>query len=114
MMEKNTNGMRELHLGMSSVINMAHYARVENNIVQEVIVADKEFIATWPGEWIKTSYNTRRGKHTLGGTPLRKNYAAAGYIWDEKRDAFYDPQPHPTWTFNEEMCIWEDPRETLR
>ena len=63
------NGMRELHLGMSSITNMSHYARVENNIVQEVIVADKEFIATWPGEWIKTSYNTRAGKHTLGGTP---------------------------------------------
>ena len=110
MMEKNTAGMRELHLGMSSVTNMSHYARVENNIVQEVIVADEEFISTWPGEWIKTSYNTRAGKHMLGGTPLRKNYAGMGYIWDEERDAFYDPQPDPTWTFNEETCVWEEPR----
>ena len=46
----------------------------------------------------------------LGGTPLRKNYAGVGYIWDEKRDAFYDPQPDPTWTFNEETCVWEEPR----
>ena len=94
---------------MSSVINMAHYARVENNIVQEVIVADKEFVDSYPGEWIKTSYNTRQGKHKLGGVPFRKNYAGIGHIWDEKRDAFYEPQLDGQ-IFNEEKCIWEDPR----
>ena len=54
------NGMRELHLGMSSVINMAHYARVENNIVQEVIVADKEFVDSFDTTPILTNAVQRR------------------------------------------------------
>ena len=41
---------------------MAHYAKVENGIVTQVIVAELEFFDTFvdssPGEWIQTSYNT--------------------------------------------------------
>jgi len=55
----------------------------------------------------RTSYNTLLGKHTLGGTPFRKNYAAIGYVYDPVRDAFYEPQPFPSWTLNEETCGWE-------
>jgi hypothetical protein len=58
---------------------MAHYAKVENGIVTNVIVADQEFIDSGavgdPTTWIQTSYNTFGGKHRMGGTPLRKNYA---------------------------------------
>ena len=38
---------------------MAHYARVNNGIVEEVLVAEAEFIDTYespePGEWVQTS-----------------------------------------------------------
>tara|TARA_Y100000310_G_scaffold236881_1_gene240147 strand:- start:198 stop:428 length:231 start_codon:yes stop_codon:yes gene_type:complete len=27
------------------------------------------------GTWVRTSYNTQSGVHTLDGTPFRKNYA---------------------------------------
>lgn len=92
---------------------MGHYAKVRGGIVTKVIVAEQDFIDrlvdTEPGEWIKTSYNTSGGIHKLGGTPLRKNYAGVGYTYDRVRDAFIPPQPYPSWTLNEETCLWDCP-----
>jgi hypothetical protein len=92
---------------------MAHWARVKGGIVTQVIVAEEEYFQTYiddePGEWIQTSYNTRAGQHDLGGTPLRKNFAGVGYIYDSVRDAFYAPQPYASWTLDEETCLWEPP-----
>ena len=92
---------------------MAHYAKVNKGIVEKVIVAEASFFDTYtdnsPGAWIQTSYNTRGGVHQLGGTPLRKNYAGIGYIYDKSRDAFYRPQPYNSWTLNESTCLWEAP-----
>ena len=99
---------------------MAHFAKVENGIVTQVIVIDAETLATghWgdPSLWKQTSYNTHGGVHYTNGVPsedqskaLRKNFAGIGYIWDEERDAFYPPQPYPSWALNEDSCIWEAP-----
>ena len=92
---------------------MAHFAKVNNGIVEQVIVAEPEFFNTFidssPGTWIQTSYNTKGGVHLDGGTPLRKNYAGIGFIYDQVRDAFYEPQPYPSWTLNESTCQWEAP-----
>tara|TARA_Y100001949_G_C15708227_1_gene209765 strand:- start:119 stop:490 length:372 start_codon:yes stop_codon:yes gene_type:complete len=93
---------------------MAHYAEIDNdNIVQRVIVANEEFIKSGklgdPSKWIQTSYNTVKGQHQLGGTPLRKNYAGAGSTYDKDRDAFISPQPYPSWILNEDSCAWEAP-----
>ena len=57
----------------------------------------------------RMSYNTQGGVHKLGGTPFRKNYAGVGYMYDPVRDAFYAPQPYPSWTLNEDSCYWEAP-----
>jgi hypothetical protein len=92
---------------------MAHWARVKGGIVTQIIVAEEEYFQTYiddePGEWIQTSYNTRAGQHDLGGTPLRKNFAGVGYIYDSVRDAFYAPQPYASWTLDAETCLWEPP-----
>lgn len=88
---------------------MAHFAKIENDIVTNVIVAEEDFVQTLEGEWIQTSYNTKGGVHLLGGTPLRKNFAGIGYVYDRVRDAFYEPQPFPSWTLNEDRCVWESP-----
>lgn len=90
---------------------MAHFAKIENNIVTQVIVADtQEWCETnLGGRWIQTSYNTQGGVHTKGGVPLRKNYAGVGYTYDEKIDAFIPPQPFPSWILNEETCLWGSP-----
>ena len=88
---------------------MSHFAKVVNNIVTQVIVAEQDFVDTQEGTWIQTSYNTYGGVHSSGKIPLRKNYAGIGYIYDAVRDAFYFPQPYPSWTLNEDSCIWEAP-----
>tara|TARA_B110000908_G_C10024590_1_gene344466 strand:- start:63 stop:407 length:345 start_codon:yes stop_codon:yes gene_type:complete len=92
---------------------MAHYAKVENGIVTQLIVAEADFFDTFvdssPGEWIQTSYNTLGGVHLNGDTPLRKNYAGQGYTYDSTRDAFIAPQPYTSWTLNETTCLWEPP-----
>ena len=99
---------------------MAHFARVINGLVVEVIVAEQDFIDTLeikPWEtWVQTSYNTYGGKHYHPETrevdkkpPLRKNYAGIGFRYDAERDAFIPPTPYPSWLLNEETCLWEAP-----
>ena len=99
---------------------MAHFAKIdENNIVTRVLVIEQDMVNTglWgdPATWIQTSYNTRGSVHYSsdnlpdGGIALRKNFAGIGYTYDKNRDAFYAPQPYPSWVLNEDSCIWESP-----
>jgi hypothetical protein len=92
---------------------MAHFAKVVDGVVTQVIVAEPEFFQTFvdssPGEWIQTSYNTHGGQHRLGGTPLRKNYAGIGFTYDRTKDAFIPPKPFASWVLNEDTCLWNAP-----
>jgi hypothetical protein len=92
---------------------MAHFAKVVDGVVTQVIVAEPEFFQTFvdssPGEWIQTSYNTYGNQHKLGGTPLRKNYAGIGFTYDRTRDAFIPPKPFASWLLNEDTCLWDAP-----
>jgi hypothetical protein len=92
---------------------MAHYAKVNNGIVEQVIVAEPEFFETFvdtsPGEWIKTSYNTHGNLHALGGTPLRGNFAGIGYTYDKQNDVFYAAQPFTSWVLNQSTWLWGAP-----
>ena len=99
---------------------MAHFAKVVDGTVTQVIVAEPEFFDTFvdssPGQWIQTSYNTRGGVHYSpetnepdDGTPLRYNYAGIGFKYDATADAFYAPQPFASWTLNTETYLWEAP-----
>jgi len=64
----------------------------------------------WPAPmWIQTSYNTAAGKHRLGGTPLRGNYAGIGYTWDEDNNIFYPKSPYPSWVLNTTTASWHSP-----
>jgi len=112
---------------------MAHWAEIdENNIVTQVTVGSNDdpdegyqwLVDNLGGTWVKTSYNTRLGIHVKlnedtsegadtwipsGKPQLRKNFACIGMIYDSVRDAFYWPQPYPSWILDEEKCIWEAP-----
>lgn len=88
---------------------MSHFAKVENGLVTQVIVAEDDFIAELPGVWVQTSYNTYGGIHHLGGKPLRKNYAGIGHTYDEQRDAFIPPKLYPSWVLEENTCLWTAP-----
>lgn len=94
---------------------MAHFARLEDNAVTEVIVVHNNELlvdgvesetkgiqfcqSLFGGSWIQTSYN---------GT-IRKNYAGIGFTYDSVRDAFIAPKPYSSWVLNEDTCIWESP-----
>jgi hypothetical protein len=90
---------------------MSHYAKVENGVVVNVIVAEQDVIDSgiFGDGWVQTSYNTHGGVHANGGTPLRKNYAGVGYTYDLGRDAFIPPKPFASWTLKEETCQWSAP-----
>lgn len=101
---------------------MGNYAKVLNNIVQKVIVADASyfdtFVDTSPGEWIQTSYNTRGGIYYIPNTStpdpdqskaLRANYAGIGFTYDSINDVFYAPQPYPSWTISAPTWLWQPP-----
>jgi hypothetical protein len=94
---------------------MAHFAQIDNGIVQQVIVVSNDdapdpypasealgqaFIASLglTGEWRQTSYNAT----------FRAHYAGLGYTYDETNDVFYPPQPYPSWTLNEDWN-WQPP-----
>lgn len=89
---------------------MSHFARVENGIVTQVIVAEQDFIDSGavgdPNQWIQTSYNTRAGIHPLG-TPLRKNFASVGYSYAADIDAFVPPKPEGDYILNNETGLWD-------
>lgn len=91
---------------------MSHFAKVENGLVTQVIVAEQSFIDSGavgdPSMWVQTSYNTRGGQHPEG-RPLRKNYAGIGYTYDSARDAFIPPKPYDSWLLNDTTCLWEPP-----
>ena len=106
---------------------MGHWARIdENNIVQEVIVIKEAELDTgnWgdKSQWIKTSYNTREGKHYLPqeyqdytqenpdqSKALRYRYAGIGMYYDATNDVFYWPQPFPSWTLDTTTWNWKAP-----
>lgn len=100
---------------------MSHFAKVENGIVTDVIVAEQEFIdaghAGDPSLWIQTSVNTRNGVHLGpdaqpdGGVPLRGNYAGIGYAYDAENDVFIPGvKPFPSWTLCKTSWTWKPPK----
>ena len=79
------------------------FAKVKKGLVINVMVADQDFIDnfidTTAGQWIETKEDGS----------IRKNYAGIGFSYDSTRDAFIPPQPYPSWTLDEDTCLWECP-----
>ena len=106
---------------------MAHFAKLDDaNMVtavhclhNNVLIADGveseekgvDFLEQLHGggRWVQTSYNTSGGAHSLGGTPMRKNYAGIGYSWREDLDAFVPPRPYDSWSLDTDSCLWNPP-----
>ena len=95
---------------------MAHFAKIENGIVTQVIVVNnnellvdgveyeskgQEFCQSlFGGDWIQTSYNHN----------IRKQYAGIGYTYNEIADVFIAPQPFPSWSLDANYD-WQAPIE---
>ncbi len=82
---------------------MSYYAKIENNIVTKVIVAEADFFNTFvddtPGTWLETKEDGS----------IRKNYASIGFSYDATRDAFIPIKPYESWTLNDTTCRWDAP-----
>ena len=100
---------------------MSHYAKIENGIVTQVIVAEIDFIATGalgdPAAWIQTSYNTLGAVHyDNSGNPdaegVRGNYAGVGYTYDSTNDVFVAPQPSQDHILDADTWTWWNPTAT--
>jgi len=97
---------------------MAHYAILnENNIVVDIIVGkdENDVLPEGYSSWEeyyggkRCSYNTVGNINSNGENPFRGNYPGIGFIYDEEWDAFYIPQPYPSWKMNYQKFIWEPP-----
>ena len=83
---------------------MAHFAKIENNVVTQVIVVGDEYETTY-AQWrlefdevfVQTSYNNK----------IRKRYAGIGMSYNSELDAFILPQCHEDAILNEESIEWE-------
>jgi hypothetical protein len=100
-------GLNNKVIEVLSVVNEVLHD--SNGVEQETIGIDFLTKLTGYPVWKQTSYNTKGGVHSSGGTPLRKNHAGIGMTYDEDRDAFIDKKPFNSWILNEDTCIWEAP-----
>ena len=89
---------------------MSHFAKVENGVVVQVIVAEQDVIDSgiFGHGWVQTSYNTHGGQHPEN-RPLRKNYAGVGYTYDPTFDVFIAPQPYSSWKLDYTNYQWIAP-----
>jgi hypothetical protein len=97
---------------------MAHFAKIENDIVVDVIVVGNEFLNNlefpesepigqeylkslgFTGEWIQTSYNNK----------FRYRHAGVGGQYYRKKDVFLFKKPFASWKLNEVNYMWEAPK----
>ena len=81
---------------------MAHYAKVVDGTVTQVIVAEAEFFDAFvddsAGEWIQTSFNGN----------IRKQFAGIGCTYDKVNDEFVESQPFNSWTLDSNND-WQPP-----
>ena len=61
---------------------------------------------------LEEELNARTGdvyRQTYIDGTARFNYAGIGFTYDADRDAFIPPHPYPSWTLDEDTCLWEAP-----
>lgn len=89
---------------------MAHYAKIVDKKVVNLIKADADFFDTFvddsPGDWIEAFMDAN------GDSAKRYNFCGVGDNYDVVADAFYAKQPYPSWTLNTTNYTWEAPVAT--
>lgn len=89
---------------------MAHFAKVENGIVTQVVVVDNEHELNGQaylnsigleGTWVQTSYNNN----------MRGKFAGLGDVYNAELDRFEQPKPYASWVWDEEQYGYKPPVE---
>jgi hypothetical protein len=98
---------------------MAHFAKLNaDNVVVDVVVVNNNELLDENGQelevkgitflhsllgpdvrWVQTSYNNN----------FRRRYAVIGGGYSSSADAFYHPQPYPSWSLDVDMAEWVPP-----
>tara|TARA_Y100001951_G_C11280537_1_gene265045 strand:- start:663 stop:1016 length:354 start_codon:yes stop_codon:yes gene_type:complete len=87
---------------------MAYFAELDkNNIVLRVVIIDDKHEQEGI-EWCENFFNGGTWLQTSYTGSIRKNYAGIGHIYDPELDAFYIPQPYPSWKLDSN-CQWQPP-----
>jgi hypothetical protein len=88
---------------------MAHFAKIENGIVSQVVVVDdfqelrgQEYLNSLglEGTWVQTSYNANFGK----------KFAAIGDTYVASTGNFKSPQPFASWKWSANEWAWLPPK----
>jgi len=105
---------------------MAHFAKIENGIVTQVVVVDNAHEANGEeylnsigleGTWVQTSYNANFGKKFAGvgdtytsRTGFKPPQPFNSYTWNASLWTWVSPKPFPTdgkaYSWNEELLDW--------
>lgn len=103
---------------------MAHYAKVVDGTVVNVIVAEPEFIETLDDadKWVKTSYNMSGGVYrdpdtlepaedqsVIVGDEARERKNFAGIGWNYDGTGFFPPKEYASYVLNTDTYLWEAP-----
>jgi hypothetical protein len=74
---------------------MSKYAKIQEDVVVNIIVCEDSEIFTQNGHHVKVTEST--------------NDAQIGYEYNLNKNKFKSPQPFQSWVLNEESFIWEAP-----
>ena len=74
---------------------MGNFAKIENGIITDTVLADQGFISTLPnpGQWVEKSLDV----------------AGIGWNYDDNSSTFYPPQPFNSWVLDTGSFTWESP-----
>lgn len=88
---------------------MAHFAKIVDGIVTQVVVVDNEHEASGEaylnglgldGKWVQTSYSAAFGK----------KFASVGDTYATSTGNFKPAQPFASWTFSNQDWVWKAPK----
>lgn len=97
---------------------MHFFAKIKNNIVENVLVAEQDFIDTLPKEegviYVETFMYLYGGKlhdeyHNEIGTCSQMNSATVGGTYLADKDIFVPPKNYPSHVLNTEDYDWDAP-----
>ena len=87
---------------------MAHYAQINNNIVQQVLVMDNTWTEQEIQDWLTANVSTDQWVQTSYNSNIRKQFASIGFTFDAVKDKFIAPQPFPSWALDSDDD-WQAP-----
>ena len=95
---------------------MAHFAEIDNNniVTKVIVIHNNELLVdgveseTKGIDFCESLYNHRDWVQTSYNGNIRYNFAGPGFLWDSENEAFYPPQPYPSWSLDENFK-WQAP-----